>query len=156
MRIYVASVEIRSSPDTAGPRSIELNDSDRLAGVHAPDVLVHVGRLLAAELAVRTLVPRRLAALVPKVTQHRVPPSVAVVTLRTVKFPCTRVVQHVPSLRELSQVITEPATYKTSCQSQSTSDCQPILGQHRLDKREGREIRWSGWKGACVIHAGRR
>ncbi|KAK1123201.1 hypothetical protein K0M31_008834 [Melipona bicolor] len=81
-------------------------------------MLINVGCLLAAQGAVRTLVPRRLAAFVPKVTQHSVPPAIAVVTVGTVKFPGERVVQRVPFPRELPRMrdtkIVESVTYKTS------------------------------------------
>lgn len=64
-------------------------------------MLINVGRLLAAELAVRAFVPRRLSALVPKVAQHSVPSAVAVFTLRTVKFPGVWVVHRLPFARTL-------------------------------------------------------
>lgn len=55
--------------------------------MHRPDMLINVGRLLAAQSAVRTLVPRRFAALVSKMAQHSIPPPVSVITVWTVKFP---------------------------------------------------------------------
>lgn len=115
-----------------GTGSIELNERDHFLRMHTPDMLINVRCLLAAQCAVRTLVPRRLAAFVSKVTQHCVSPAVAVVTVRTVKFPGIRVVQRVHYLRELPRArgakVTGPATYKTSYQSQDRGS-QPFRGQ---------------------------
>lgn len=72
--------------------------------MHRSDMLINVGRLLAAQSAVRTLVPRRFAALVSKMAQHSIPPPVSVITVWTVKFPGERVVQHVPSSRVLPRM----------------------------------------------------
>lgn len=72
--------------------------------MHRPDMLINVGRLLAAQSAVRTLVPRRFAALVSKMAQHSIPSPVSVITIWTVKFPGKRVVQHVPSSRVLPRM----------------------------------------------------
>ena len=91
--------------------------------MHTPDMLINVGCLLAAHGAVRTLIPRRLATLVPKVTQHSVSPAIAVVTVGTVKFSGERVVQLVPFPRVLPRMrdteeIVESVTYKTSYHGQ--------------------------------------
>lgn len=120
-------------------RSIELDEGDGLLRMHTPDMLINVGRLLAAQGAVRALVPRRLAALVSKVAQHSVPPPVSVVTVWTVKFAGERVVQHVPSSRVLPRVsdkrgmvvvvvvvvVVESVTYKTSYHGQDHGRGQP-------------------------------
>lgn len=47
-----------------------MNHVNPLAGMPGPDVGHHVGRLLATKLAIRTLEPGRLAALVFKVPGH--------------------------------------------------------------------------------------
>ena len=106
--------------------------------MHTPDMLINVGRLLAAQGAVRTLVPRRLAAFVSKVTQHSVPPAIAVVTVGTVKFPGERVVQRVPFPRELPRMrdtkIVESVTYKTSYHGKDRKPT-PILAESFLEHR---------------------
>lgn len=119
--------------------------------MHTPDMLINVGRLLAAQGAVRALVPRRLAALVSKMTQHGVPPPVSVVTVWTVKFPGERVVQHVPSSRVLPRVsdkrgvvvvvmvvvvvvvvvVVESVTYKTSYHGQDHGQGRRADGERR-------------------------
>lgn len=64
--------------------------------MHTSYVLINVGGLLAAEMTVRTLVPRRLAALVSIVAEHGVPSSVAVVAIGTMVLARVRVELYVP------------------------------------------------------------
>lgn len=91
--------------------------------MHSPDVLIDVRGLLAAEVAIRALVPGRFPALVPVVAEHGVPSAVAVVTIRTVELAGVRVVLlHVSFLRVLfpahGEKIEKPSTYKKWCHSQ--------------------------------------
>lgn len=61
-------------------------------------MLINVRSLLAAEIAVRALIPGRFAAFVPEMTEHRVPPAVTVVAIGTVKLAGVRIVLCVPFL----------------------------------------------------------
>lgn len=81
--------------------SIELDECHLLFRVHTPDVLINVRGLLAAEIAVRTLVPRCLATLVSVVAEHGIPSTIAVVAIRTVVLARVRVVLYVPLLHIL-------------------------------------------------------
>jgi len=59
-------------------------------------VLINVRGLLAAEVAVRTLVPRCLAAFVSVVAEHGIPSAVAIVAIGAVVLARVRVVLYVP------------------------------------------------------------
>lgn len=104
--------------------------------MHSPDVLIDVRGLLAAEIAVRALVPGRFPALVPEVAEHGVPSAVAVVTIRTVELAGVRVVLlYVTSLRVPLQArgekLEKPSTYKKSCHGQhrrSSDSVSPAFG----------------------------
>lgn len=163
---YVSSiaVEAREKGREGGSArgSIEFDEGDELLRMHTPDMLINIGRLLAAQGAVGTLVSRRLAALVSEMAQHGVPPPVSVVTVWTVKFPGERIVQHVPSSRVLPRVSdkggvvvvvavvvvvvlvvvvvvvvgVESVTYKTSYHGQDHGRGRPFSLKRRLRGRK--------------------
>lgn len=61
-------------------------------------MLINVRGLLAAEIAVRALIPGRFAALVPVMTEHRVPSAVTIVAIGAVELAGIRIVLYVPFL----------------------------------------------------------
>lgn len=100
--------------------SVKLHESHWLLRVHTPHVLINVRGLLAAEIAVRALIPGRFAALVPVMTEHGVPSAVTVVAVGTVELAGVRIVLYVPFptcvlLPAHGMKLHGPATYKRSC-----------------------------------------
>lgn len=84
-------------------------------------MLINIRGLLAAEVAVRALIPGRFAALVPEMTEHRVPPAVTVVAIGTVEFAGVRIVLCIPFLHVFPARVVKlhgSATYKRSCHGQ--------------------------------------
>lgn len=100
--------------------------------MHTPHVLINVRGLLAAEIAVRTLIPGRFAALVPVMTEHGVPSAVTVVAIGTVELAGVRIVLCVPFPPVLLPVhdmkLHGPATYKRSCHGQHRRSLGTCLG----------------------------
>lgn len=99
-------------------------------------MLINVRGLLAAEIAVRALIPGRFAALVPVMTEHGVPSAVTVVAIGTVELAGVRIELYVPFLRArvlLSARDVKPhesATYKRSCHGQHRRLLETCLGTH--------------------------
>jgi len=100
--------------------------------MHTPHVLINIRGLLAAEIAVRALIPGRFAALVPVMTEHGVPSAVTVVAIGTVKLAGVRIVLCVPFLRVLLPMhdmkFHGSATYKKSCHGQHHRLLRMCLG----------------------------
>lgn len=106
-----------------------------LLRMHTSHVLINVRGLLAAEIAVRALIPRRFATLVPVMAEHGVPSAVTVVAIGTVEFAGDRIVLYVPFLTRSvllpardGMMLHGPATYKRSCHGQHCRSLGTCLG----------------------------
>lgn len=107
-------------------------------------MLVNVRGLLAAEIAVRALIPGRFAALVPEMAEHRVPPAVTVVAIGTVELAGVQIVLSVPFLRVFLPVhdmkFHGSATYKRSCHGQHRHLHGTCLGNILLEDEKRTKI----------------
>lgn len=101
--------------------SIKFYERHRSLTMHGSDVLVNVGGLLAAEVAVRALVSGRFAALVSVVSEHGVSSAVAVVAIGTVILAGVRVEPQIPYLHVFTDVVKRSVTYKRSSHGQHRS-----------------------------------